>query len=152
MPDPIKLRNELPFFLNGTQNREPCYWNVIPSGNYSQDLKTGGEYARAFLPMLMYNGGASDLGVIVDDMAKAARKLRPDSKGRAIDAVALGFLLEIGGIIQGLIGATAISTAAIKSRDRKRCDDIVKLVESGEVFKGLHRSTLFHNPNASIFD
>src|ERR1700682_1765247 len=69
----IALRDALPFFKKGRGKVATSWWNVTPSGDYATDLKTGKNYARAFLPMLTFNGGASALGAIVSDMAKAGR-------------------------------------------------------------------------------
>ncbi|WP_157158129.1 hypothetical protein [Bradyrhizobium genomosp. III] len=124
-----------------------------PTGHYSADLKTGAEYARAFLPLLMFNAGASDLGMIVSHMALAGRRAEsktPDWRG--VDDIALGFLMEIGGILQGLLGGVAVAASAIKHDNKKTAADFVSVVESGEIYKGLSRSTIFHDPHATIFD
>ncbi|MEW6318145.1 MAG: hypothetical protein AB1670_17385, partial [Pseudomonadota bacterium] len=67
VPAATALRNALPFIkLNSvSEGGGVNYWSVTPSGNYTRDLATGKEYARAFLPMMAYNAGASELAAIV---------------------------------------------------------------------------------------
>jgi hypothetical protein len=67
------IRDGLPFFRAGRGKVATSWWNVTPSGNYSEDLETGMEYAKAFLPLMTYNAGAASLGAIVSDMAIAGR-------------------------------------------------------------------------------
>lgn len=148
-----KMRDALPFFRNRTRSSEASWWTISPSGNYSADLETGKRYARAFLPMMAYNCGASSLGTIVSHMALAGRQPESNSRNwRGIDAVALGFLLEIGGVLQGLLGGVAIASCAIKHKNKKLASDFVSVVENGSIFKGLTRATILHDPNATIFD
>jgi hypothetical protein len=147
------IRDALPFFRKGRGKVDTSWWNVTPSGNYVADLETGKKYARQFFPMLTFNAGASTLGVIVSDMAKAGRDLAKDPKQhRGIDAIALGFLMEIGGRLQSAIAGIAIAAVAIEKPDSSLGPDFLKLVKAGDVFNSLNRSTFFHNPNASIFD
>lgn len=40
-------RDELPFFVN-RRSAKNAWWNVMPSGDYFADYKTGEEYAAAF--------------------------------------------------------------------------------------------------------
>ena len=149
----IAMRDALPFFRKGRGKVETSWWNVTPSGNYAADLKTGGEYARAFLPMLSFNAGASDLGVIVSDMAKAGRNLANNPKEhRGIDAVALGFMIEIGGSMQAAMASVAIAVTAIKSPTSDLGERFLKMFEAGNAFRSLNRSTPFHNPTANIFE
>jgi hypothetical protein len=68
----IAMRDALPFFRKGRGKVEMSWWDVKPSGDYAADLQTGEEYARAFLPMLSFNAGASDLGAIVSDIRHRA--------------------------------------------------------------------------------
>ena len=77
------VRDALPFFKKGRGKIPTSWWNVTPSGNYSADLETGMAYASAFLPMMKYNAGASSLGAIVSDMAKAGRNPEKKSQGLA---------------------------------------------------------------------
>jgi hypothetical protein len=146
------LRDALPFFNKGRGKVATSWWNVTPSGNYSADLETGKEYARAFLPLMKYNAGPSTLGAIVSDMAKAGRDPANNPKDwRGIDAVALGFMMEIGGSLQASIVGMVVAAVAIEKPDSDLGPKFVELVKSGEALRGLNRSTLFHNPNACIF-
>jgi len=88
------VRDALPFFKKGRGKTPTSWWSVTPSGNYSADLETGMAYASAFLPMMKYNAGASSLGAIVSDMAKAGRNIekKPNDR-RGIDSIALGFIM-----------------------------------------------------------
>jgi hypothetical protein len=61
--DATAIRDALPFFKNRQGKVAQSYWNVTPSGDYATDLETGKAYARAFMPMLRFNAGASDLAV-----------------------------------------------------------------------------------------
>jgi hypothetical protein len=149
----IAMRDALPFFRKGRGKIETSWWNVAPSGDYGADLETGKKYARAFLPMLSFNAGASDLGVIVSDMAKAGRDLANNPKERrGIDAVALGFMMEIGGSMQAAIVSIAIAATAIKNPTFDLGKKFLEVVEAGKALNSLNRATLFHDPTASIFD
>jgi hypothetical protein len=151
--DATVLRDALPFFKKGRGKVATSWWNVSPSGNYAADLDTGKEYARAFLPMLRFNAGASGLGCIVSDMAKAGRDPANNPKDwRGIDAVALGFILEIGGSLQASIVGMAVAAVAIEKPGSDLGPKFVELVKSGAALHGLNRSTLFHNPNACILE
>ena len=86
------MRDALPFIKKGRGKVGISWWSVKPSGDYSADLETGMAYAKAFLPMMLYNAGASDLGIIVSHMALAGRKSRDPKHRRGIDNIALGFL------------------------------------------------------------
>jgi len=80
------LRDALPFFKKGRGKVATSWWNVTPSGNYATDLKTGKEYARAFMPMLSFNAGASDLAVIVSAAGRAKAREAMRARMRAIVA------------------------------------------------------------------
>jgi hypothetical protein len=147
------MRDALPFFRKGRGKVETSWWDVKPSGDYAADLQTGEEYARAFLPMLSFNAGASDLGAIVSHMAKAGRDLANNpKKRRGIDDVALGFMMEIGGSLQAAVASIAIAASAIKNPTSDLGTKFLEVVEAGNALKSLNRSTLFHNPTASIFE
>jgi hypothetical protein len=151
--DATTLRDALPFFKKGHGKVATSWWNVTPSGNYSADLETGKQYARAFMPMLRFNAGASDLATIVSAMAKAGRDPANNPKDwRGIDAVALGFMMEIGGSLQAAMVGMAVATIAIEKPASDLGPKFVKLVKSGEALRGLNRSTLFHNPTACIIE
>lgn len=161
VPAAHALRNALPFIKLNSEGEGGGvnYWSVTPSGNYTQDLATGKEYARAFLPMMAYNAGASDLAAIVSAMALAARDLASRPQGhlavprwRGIDGVAMGFLFEIGGILQSLMGGAIVAASAIKGDKKAEGAQFVAALEGGELFKGLNRATLLNDPNGSIFD
>jgi hypothetical protein len=145
------LRDALPFFKKGRGKVATSWWNVTPTGNYSADLETGKAYARAFMPMLSFNAGASDLAAIVSDMAKAGRDPANNPKDwRGIDAVALGFMLEIGGSLQAAMASIAIAATAIKNPASDLGPKFLEVVRAGSAMRGLNRSTLFHNPTACI--
>jgi hypothetical protein len=147
------LRDALPFFKKGRGKVATSWWNVTPTGNYSADLEAGEAYARAFLPMMMFNAGPSTLGAIVSDMAKAGRDPANNPKDwRGIDAVALGFLMEIGGSLQAAIASIAIAACAIEKPASDLGPKFVALVKNGDALRGLNRSTLFHNPDACILE
>jgi hypothetical protein len=147
------LRDALPFFKKGRGKVATPWWNVTPSGNYSADLETGKDYARAFLPMMTFNAGASDLAAIVSDMAKAGRDPANNPRAwRGVDAVALGFLMEIGGSLQAAIASIAIAACAIEQPASDLGPKFVELVKSGDALRGLNRSTVFHNPDACIIE
>lgn len=149
----IALHNALPFFKKGRGKVATSWWNVTPSGNYSADLETGKSYAHAFLPLLSFNAGASDLAVIVSDMAKAGRDLANNPKEwRGIDAVALGFMMEIGGSLQAAMASIAIGAAAIKAPASDLGGKFVEMVESGKALRSLNRNTMFHKPTAHILE
>jgi hypothetical protein len=149
----IALRDALPFFKNRQGKVAQSYWNVTPSGDYSADLETGKAYARAFMPLLRFNAGASDLAAIVSDMAKAGRDPANNPKDwRGIDAVALGFMMEIGGSLQASIVGMAVAAVAIEKPGSDLGPKFVELVKSGTALHGLNRSTLFHNPTACIIE
>jgi hypothetical protein len=144
-------RNALPFFRKGNHTVAASWWTVTPSGDYAEDLKTGKAFAKAFLPMLTYNGGAAALGWIVSDMAIAGRKMVGSAKEyHGIDAVAVGFMLAIGGTLQSAIGGLAIAACAIEKPGSDLGPKFVELVKNGAVLHGLNRNTLLHNPNACI--
>jgi hypothetical protein len=147
------LVNALPFHTKRTKDNTP-WWNVKPTGDYSKDLETGKGYARYFLPLMAYNLGPVALGWIVCDMAEAGRKgTEPASTGRCIDAIALGFMLEIGGALQSTMGSVAAAACAIRSSadPTEMGTQFVALVDSGNAFKSLDRTTLLHDPNENIF-
>ncbi len=147
------LRDALPFFKKGRGKVATSWWNVTPTGNYSADLETGKDYARAFLPMMTFNAGAADLGAIVSDMAKAGRDPVKNPKNwRGIDAVALGFLMEIGGSLQSAMIGIAVAACAIEKPSSDLGPKFVAIVKSGNWLRGLNRSTLFHNPTACIIE
>jgi hypothetical protein len=154
------LRDALPFFKKGHGKVTASWWHVTPSGSYAADVETGKAYARAFIPLLSFNAGASDLAAIVSDMATAGRDSVKNPKDwRGIDAVALGFMLEIGGALQSAIVGMSVAACAIETPDT---DLGLKFVErsgegrpkpgSGNALHGSGRSTLFHNPNACILE
>jgi len=71
---------------------------------------------------------------------------------RGIDAVALGFMMEIGGALQSALLGMAVATVAIDKPGSDLGPKFVELVKSGNALHGLNRSTLFHNPNACILE
>lgn len=153
VPAATALRNALPFIkLNSvSEGGGVNYWNVTPSGNYTKDLATGREYAHAFLPMMAYNAGASELAAIASAMALAASHSAVP-KWRGIDSVAMGFMMEIGGILQGLMAGAAVAAWAIKDGKKAEGAQFVAALESGALYKGLNRATMFNDPNGLIFD
>jgi hypothetical protein len=149
--DATALRDALPFFKKGRGKVATSWWNVTPSGNYSANLETGKAYARAFMPMLSFNAGAADLAAIVSDMAKAGRDPANNPKDwRGIDAIALGFMMEIGGSLQAAMASIAIAACAIEKPGSDLGPKFLEVVKAGNAMRGLNRSTLFHNPNACI--
>jgi hypothetical protein len=146
------MRDALPFFRKGRGKVETSWWNVTPSGDYATDLETGMSYARAFLPLLMFNAGASDLGCIVSHMALAGRdRSRTPEDWRGIDSIALGFMMGIGGSLQSAVGCIGIAAAAIEKPKGELGTKFVELVKSGNALAPLRRNTLFHDPRANIF-
>jgi hypothetical protein len=151
--DATALRDALPFFKKGRGKVAASWWNVTPTGNYSADLETGKDYARAFLPLMIFNAGPSTLGAIISEMAKAGRDPANNPKDwRGIDAVALGFMMEIGGSLQSAMVGIAIAACAIEQPASDLGPKFVALVKNGDALRGLNRSTLFHNPNACILE
>jgi hypothetical protein len=149
----IAMRDALPFFKKGRGKVETSWWNVTPSGSYAADLKTGQEYARAFMPLLQFNVVSSDLAVIVSDMAKAGRDLANNPKEwRRIDNIALGFMMEIGGVLQAAMASIAIAATAIKNPALDLGKKFVEMVEAGNAMQNMKRNTLFHDPNAHILE
>lgn len=149
----IAMRDALPFFKKGRGKVATSWWNVTPSGDYSADLETGKAYARAFFPMLRFNAGAASLGAIVSEMAKAGRNPATNPKDwRGIDAVALGFMPEIGGSLQAAMVGMAVAAVAIEKLGSDLGPKFVELVKSGAALHGLNRSTLFHDPNANVLE
>jgi hypothetical protein len=146
------IRDGLPFFKSGRGKVATSWWNVSPSGNYSEDLETGMEYAKAFLPLMAYNAGASSLGTVVSHMAIAGRDPSRVRPWRGIDAVALGFLMGIGGSLQSAMASVAIAAVAIERPRSDLGDKFVAHVKRGDAFRPLRRGTLAHNPNALMFD
>jgi hypothetical protein len=109
-------------------------------------------YAKAFLPMMMFNAWASDLGTIVSDMAKAGRDCEKNPKNRRyIDDIALGFLMWIGGSLQSAMVGIGLAAVAIEKPEGDLGPKFVKLVKSGNILTPLRRNTLFHDPGANIF-
>jgi hypothetical protein len=150
--DATTLRNALPFFRKRRGKIGQSWWNVTPSGNYVADLKTGEAYASAFLPLLQFNAAASDLAVIASDMAKAGRDLANNPKERhGIDDVAIGFMMEIGGMLQAAMASISIAATAIERNDSDLGKKFVELVKAGGAMRNMNRNTLFHDPNAHIF-
>jgi hypothetical protein len=155
-PTPKKLSqaqtiiNSLPFQRKGVGKgkSDHPWWVVKPSGDYATNLETGRRYARAFLPLLEFNVGPAALGWIVADMALVGHA----EKGRAIDDIALGFMIEIGGILQSAMGAISIATVAIENPDSDLGPKFAKLVKAGEALKAINRQTLFHDPDAHMFE
>jgi hypothetical protein len=151
--DAIAIRNALPFFKEGRGKVATSWWNVTPSGDYSADLETGKAYARSFLPMLTFNAGASDLACIVSGMAIAARATNQNLREwRGVDAIALGFMMEIGAALQSAIVSISIAAVAIDRNDAALGAKLVNLVKSGNALNGLDRSSLFHDPGACIIE
>ena len=149
----ITLRDALPFFKKGRGKVAQSYWNVTPSGGYSADLETGKAYARAFMPMLRFNAGVSDLAAIVSDMAKAGRDAANNPKDwRGVDAVALGFMMEIGTSLQASMISIALAATAIERPASDLGPKFVELVKKGGAMRMANRATLFHNPNACIYE
>jgi hypothetical protein len=153
-PAATELRNALPFVkLNSaTEGGGVDYWNVTPSGKYTEDVATGKAYARAFLPMMAYNCGASELAAIASAMALAARDNPDMPEWRGIDSVAMGFMFELAGILQGLMAGAAVAAWAIKDGKKAEGAQFVAALEGGSLYKGLNRATLLNDPNGSIFD
>jgi hypothetical protein len=148
----VALRDALPFFKKGNSQEAASWWNVTPSGDYVTDLETGKEYARAYLPMLQFNAGGADLGIIVSHMALAGRDpAKPPRPSRGIDNVALGFMMEIGGVLQSAMLSISVATVAIESPNSDLGPKFVELVKNGGAMRSLNRSTLFHDPNARVF-
>jgi len=112
----IALRDALPFFKNRQGKVAQSYWNVTPSGDYSADLETGKAYARAFMP---YCGSTLVRPIWLPSCPtwrKPGAIPRNNPKDwRGIDAVALGFMMEIGGSLQ----ASIVGMAVARGRDRK---------------------------------
>jgi hypothetical protein len=105
------------------------------------------------MPMLSFNASASDLATIVSAMAKAGRDPANNPKDwRGIDAVALGFMMEIGGSLQAAMASIAIAACAIEKPGSDLGPKFVEMVKAGNAMRSLHRSTLFHNPTANIFE
>jgi hypothetical protein len=147
------IRDALPFFRNRRGKVAQSYWNVTPSGDYSANLETGKAYARAFMPMLRFNAGASDLAAIISDMAKAGRDAANNPKDwRGVDAVALGFMIEIGTSLQAAMVSIAVAAVAIERPASDLGPKFVELVKKGNAMRMASRATLFHNPNACIFE
>jgi hypothetical protein len=147
-----EMRDAVPFFKKRRGKVAHSWWNVTPSGNYAADLETGMAYAKAFLPLMMYNAGAPTLGSIVSDMAIAGRDLPRVKAWRGIDDIALGFLMGIGGSLQSAIVGVSIATVAIESPESDLGEKIVEVVKAGKGFEPLRRGTLFHDPNACIIE
>jgi hypothetical protein len=148
-----RLRDALPFFKKSRGKVATSWWNVTPTGNYSADLETGKDYARAFLPLMIFNAGPSTLGAIISEMAKAGRDPANNPKDwRGIDAVALGFMMEIGGSLQAGMASIAIAACAIEKPGSDLGPKFLEVVKAGNAMRGLNRSTLFHNPNACILE
>jgi hypothetical protein len=149
----IAMRDALPFFRKGRGKVETSWWNVTPSGNYAADINTGEKFAKAFLPLLQFNAGASDLVAIVSDIARAGRDPAINPKEWShIDSVATGFLLAIGGSLQAAMASLAIASTAIKNPTSDLGKKFLEVVEAGNALKPPNRSTLFHDPTASIFE
>jgi hypothetical protein len=146
-----QMRDALPFFKKGREVAS-SWWNVTPSGDYATDLETGMAYAKAFLPLMNYNAGASDLGVIVSHMAIVGRDPSRVKAWRGIDDIALGFLMGIGGSLQSAIVGVSIATVAIESPGSDLGEKFVEVVKAGKVFEPLRRGTLFDDPNGRLLD
>ena len=147
-----KMRDALPFFKKRRGKVASSWWNVTPSGDYATDWETGMAYAKAFLPLMTYNAGASDLGIIVSHMAIAGRDPSHVKACRGIDDIALGFLNGIGGSLQSAIVGLSISTVAIESPGSDFGKKFVEVVKAGKILEPLRRGTLFHDPNALLLD
>jgi hypothetical protein len=86
-------------------------------------------------------------------MAIAGRDPANNPKGwRGIEAVALGFMMEMGGSLQAAMASVAIAVTAIKNPNSDLAKKFVEMVEAGNALKSLNRSTLFHDPAANIFE
>jgi hypothetical protein len=139
------IRDELPFFKKGHRNASQ-WWHVKPSGEYATDLETGKRYARAFIPLLSFNVGPAALGWVISSM------LTNNGQQRGIDAIATGFILEIGGSLQSAMIGLTIAAVAIEQPGSDLGPKFVELFKTGNALRGSNRSTLFHNPNASILE
>lgn len=139
-------QSALPFFRKGRGKVGASWWNVAPTGDYGRDITTGRAYARDFLPLMSFNAGAATLGWIVCDMAKNS------DADRGIDTIALGFMMEIGSSLQSAIAGLAIAACAIEDPDSDLGPGLAALIKNGAVLRGMSRSTLNHEPGASIFD
>ena len=147
------LRDTLPFFTARHGKVAASWWNVTPSGDYVADLRTGAKYARAFMPMLHFNAGASDLALVVSHMAKAGRDpMKNPEDWRGIDAVALGFLMEIGTSLQAAMVSIALAAVAIERPASDLGPKFVELVKAGGAMQMTCRATLYHDPNANIWE
>ena len=146
------IRDALPFFKKGRGKVATSWWNVTPTGKYAADLETGIAYAKAFLPLMTFNAGATELACIVSHMAIAGREPARTVAWRGIDNIALGFLMGIGGSLQSAIACIGLAAVAIKKPEGDLGPKFVKLVESGNALDPMRRSTLFHDPNANIFE
>ena len=58
-------------------------------------------------------------------------------------------MMEIGGSLQAAMVSVTIAATAITFDLGKK---FLEVVEAGNALKSVNRSTLFHNPTASIFD
>jgi hypothetical protein len=54
--------------------------------------------------------------------------------------------------VQAAMASVAIAATAIKNPASDLGKKFVGVVEAGNAFRSLNRSTLFHNPTASIFE
>jgi hypothetical protein len=60
--------------------------------------------------------------------------------------------MEIGGSLQAAVASIAIAASAIKNPTSDLGTKFLEVVEAGNALQSLNRSTLFHNPTASIFE
>lgn len=126
----MKTRNELPFFKKGTRNTEASWWHVTPTGNYMADRGTGRQYARAFLPMMLTNAGPATLCWIIDAMAQASGATK---SYRHVDDIALGFLAEIGDLLQRSISSVAVARVAIDNPASPLAAEFKSRVDDGTI-------------------
>ena len=95
-------RDELPFFVN-RRSAKNAWWNVMPSGDYFADYKTGEEYAAAFWRVC---GGRPtcglDLGQILFAMHDPGRQRSDRYDG--LSGIEVGFIRTIGQIVDIAVG------------------------------------------------
>jgi hypothetical protein len=101
-------RDALPFRKCRTRGVPGSWWNVAPTGNYTEDYETGRSYAVPLLPLMLRNDGPSSLSMILGDMFEAVARRRKGkySRGEKLSGIEIGFMRGLGDLILCGIAST----------------------------------------------
>jgi hypothetical protein len=101
-------RDALPFRKCRTRGVPGSWWNVAPTGNYTEDYETGRSYAMPLLPLMLRNAGPPILSHILGDMINVVSRRRGGMyRHEKLSGIEIGFMRGLGDLIVCGIASTA---------------------------------------------